>query len=145
MRSLLMIVAGMCVTVVFALDYPVYTVTTSGDGTSDLTSAQVEVVSTEGANPEMVGFSSLSLTTGTFRKRGTGYLMSADAMSGFKGTILVEEGAFIAQKNGHLGPAQSGTAGHGDDHRLEPLPELLGSGDADHSRERDEDQGSRRE
>ena len=110
MRSLLMIVAGMCATVVFALDYPVYTVTTSGDGTSDLTSAQVEVVSTEGANPEMVGFSSLSLTTGTFRKRGTGYLMSADAMSGFKGTILVEEGAFIAQKNGHLGPAQSGTA-----------------------------------
>ena len=93
-----------------ALDYPVYTVTTSGDGTTSLASAQVEVISTEGATPETVAFSSLTLTSGTFRKRGTGYLLSDDAMSGFKGTILIEEGAFIAQKNGHLGPAQSGTA-----------------------------------
>ena len=93
-----------------ALDYPVYTVTTSGDGTTSLASAQVEVVLTEGADPETVAFSSLALTSGTFRKRGAGYLLSTDAMSGFKGTILIEEGAFIAQKNGHLGPAQSGIA-----------------------------------
>ena len=63
-----------------ALDYPVYTVTTSGDGTTSLASAQVEVISTEGATPETVAFSSLTLTSGTFRKRGTGYLLSDDAM-----------------------------------------------------------------
>ena len=41
-----------------ALDYPVYTVTTSGDGTTNLASAQVEVVSAEGSTPETVAFSS---------------------------------------------------------------------------------------
>jgi len=113
MKCCKFMVATVCVVMALAataLDYPVYTVTTSGDGTTSLASAQVEVVSAEGATPEMVAFSSLALTSGTFRKRGTGYLLSDDAMSGFKGTILIEEGAFIAQKNGHLGPAQSGTA-----------------------------------
>ena len=110
MKKLLAAVATLCVAVVFALDYPVYTVTTSGNDTTSLDSAQVEVVSTEGANPDTVEFSSLTLVSGTFRKRGTGYLLSTDAMSGFRGTILIEEGAFIAQRNGHLGPAQSGTA-----------------------------------
>ena len=109
-KKTLAVVASTVALTATALDYPVYTVTTTGEGTTSLASAQVEVVSAEGAAPETVAFTSLTLTSGTFRKRGTGYLLSDDAMSGFKGTILIEEGAFIAQKNGHLGPAQSGTA-----------------------------------
>ena len=92
-----------------ALDYPVYTVTTSGDGTNNLSSAQVEVVSEEGATPETVAFSSLALTSGTFRKKGTGFLMSADGMASFTGTVLVEEGAWISTKLGHLGRSASAT------------------------------------
>ena len=90
-----------------ALDYPVYTVTTSGEGTNDLSSAQVEVVSAEGATPETVAFSSLTLSSGTFRKKGTGFLMSADGMASFTGTVLVEEGAWIGTKLGHFGKSES--------------------------------------
>ena len=90
-----------------ALEYPVYTVTTSGDGTNSLSSAQVEVVAEEGAASETVAFSSLALTSGTFRKKGTGFLMSADGMSSFTGTVLVEEGAWISTKLGHLGKSTS--------------------------------------
>ena len=92
-----------------ALDYPVYTVTTSGNGTNNLSSAQVEVVSAEGATPETVAFSSLALSSGTFRKKGTGFLMSADGMASFTGTVLVEEGAWISTKLGHLGRSASAT------------------------------------
>lgn len=92
-----------------AFDYPVYTVTTSGDGTTSLASAQVEVVSAEGATPETVAFSSLTLSSGTFRKKGTGFLMSADGMASFTGTVLVEEGAWISTKLGHLGRSASTT------------------------------------
>ena len=86
-----------------ALEYPVYTVTTSGDGTNSLSSAQVEVVPEAGAASETVAFSSITPTKGTFRKKGTGFLMSADGMSSFTGTVLVEEGAWISTKLGHLG------------------------------------------
>lgn len=86
-----------------ALEYPVYTVTTSGDGTNNLYSAQVEVVPEAGAASETVAFSSITPTKGTFRKKGTGFLMSADGMSSFTGTVLVEEGAWISTKLGHLG------------------------------------------
>ena len=92
-----------------ALDYPVYTVTTSGNGTNNLSSAQVEVVSADGATPETVAFTSLTLSSGTFRKKGTGFLMSADGMASFTGTVLVEEGAWISTKLGHLGRSASAT------------------------------------
>ena len=90
-----------------ALEYPVYTVTTSGDGTNSLSSAQVEVVSEAGAASETVAFSSIAPTKGTFRKKGTGFLMSADGMASFTGTVLVEEGAWISTKLGHLGKSTS--------------------------------------
>ena len=96
MKKLLIIGATLCAAAAFALDEPIYTVTTSGTGTTELSSATVEV--TQNGTITTAAFSDLTLTTGTFRKRGTGYLRSADAMSGFKGTILIEEGAFIAQK-----------------------------------------------
>ena len=90
-----------------ALDYPVYTVTTSGEGTNNLSSAQVEIISGEGATPETVAFSSITPTAGTFRKKGTGFLMSADGMASFTGTVIVEEGAWISTKLGHLGKSAS--------------------------------------
>ena len=106
MKRLMTAAVTLCAAATFAFTEPIYTVTTSGTGTTELSSATVEV--TQNGTTTTAAFSDLTLTIGTFRKRGTGYLRSADAMSGFKGTILIEEGAFIAQKNGHLGPAQSG-------------------------------------
>ena len=107
MKKMLTAAASAAVLTATALDYPVYTVTTSGDGTNSLSSAQVEVISGEGATPETVAFSSISPTTGTFRKKGTGFLMSADGMASFTGTVIVEEGAWISTKLGHLGKSAS--------------------------------------
>lgn len=109
MQKTLTVAASAVVLTATALEYPVYTVTTSGDGTNSLSSAQVEVVAEEGATPEMVAFSSITPTPtkGTFRKKGTGFLMSADGMSSFTGTVLVEEGAWISTKLGHLGRSAS--------------------------------------
>lgn len=85
--------------------YPIYTVTTSGEGTNELASAQVEVVAEAGVDPETVDFSTLSGTfaNGTIFKRGTGFLMSCDGISTFTGTLVVVEGAWIATKRGQLG------------------------------------------
>ena len=84
-----------------ALDEPIYTVTTSGTGTNDISAATIEVT----ANGETTtkSFSEISFTTGTIRKRGTGFLRSAASLVSFTGTILVEEGAWLATANGHLG------------------------------------------
>ena len=111
MQKTLTAAASAVVLTATALEYPVYTVTTSGDGTNSLSSAQVEVVAEEGATPETVAFSSITPTptTGTFRKKGTGFLMSADGMASFTGTVLVEEGAWISTKLGHLGRSASAT------------------------------------
>ena len=85
--------------------YPIYTVTTSGEGTNELSSAQVEVVAEAGAASEPVNFSELSGTFagGTFFKRGSGFLMSCDGINTFTGTLVVAEGAWIATKRGQLG------------------------------------------
>ena len=86
-----------------ALDYPVYTVTAEGNGTTYLASSDVEVIESAGADPQTVAFSSLTPTTGTFRKIGNGYLESASGLSGFTGSILVEEGVFVVTGPGQLG------------------------------------------
>ena len=85
--------------------YPIYTVTTSGEGTNELSSAQVEVVAEAGTDPETVDFSMLSGTFagGTIFKRGSGFLMSCDGINTFTGTLVVVEGAWIVTKRGQLG------------------------------------------
>jgi len=85
--------------------YPIYTVTTSGEGTNELSSAQVEVVAEAGTDPETVDFSTLSGTFagGTIFKRGSGFLMSCDGINTFTGTLVVVEGAWIVTKRGQLG------------------------------------------
>ena len=85
----------------FALEEPIYTVTTSGTGTNDITAAVIEV--TENGETTTKSFSEISFTTGTIRKRGTGFLRSDASLVSFTGTILVEEGAWLATANGHLG------------------------------------------
>ena len=84
-----------------ALDEPIYTITTSGTGTNDITAVTIEV--TENGETTTKSFSEISFTTGTIRKRGTGFLRSAASLVSFKGTILVEEGAWLATANGHMG------------------------------------------
>ena len=82
-------------------DEPIYTVTTSGESTNSLDAATVQV--TIGGETTDVAFSGLTLSGGTFRKCGTGWLQSSDAMASFTGEIVVEEGAFIVSKTGQSG------------------------------------------
>ena len=96
--------AGMAGTA-FSLEEPIYTVTTAGEGTNELASAMVDV--TQNGETTTEAFSTLTPTTGTFRKRGTGFLKSCDAFNTFTGRLLVEEGAWIATANGHLGQSIS--------------------------------------
>lgn len=55
----------------------------------------------------MKPFSELTLTTGTFKKRGVGTLGGSVAMTNFTGTILIEEGAYVASLGGMLGPSNA--------------------------------------
>ena len=92
---------------------PVYVVTTSGDGTNSLASATV-VMTVSGESSE-VAFSELSLSGGTFVKRGSGWLQSSDAMASFTGELVVEQGAFIVSKTGQSGAVSSGNPRYGTD------------------------------
>ena len=85
----------------FAFEEPVYTVATSGEGTNDLDAAMVEIA--QNGETTTAAFSALTLTTGTLRKCGSGWLRSSDALAGFIGEIVVEEGAFIVSKDGQTG------------------------------------------
>ena len=103
MNKLLIMTCAAVATVLTAtaLDEPIYTITTSGTGTNDITAATIEV--TENSETTTKPFLEISFTTGTIRKRGTGFLRSAASLASFTGTILVEEGAWLATANGHLG------------------------------------------
>ena len=85
---------------------PIYTVTTSGEGTNSLDTAMVQV--TLGGETSEVAFSDLSLAGGTFRKCGTGWLQSSDAMASFEGELVIEEGAFIVSRTGQSGKINAG-------------------------------------
>ena len=90
--------------------YPLYTVTT-GEGTNYLASAMVEVVESEGAETVRKAFSELTPpTTGTFVKRGPGFLVSCTDMGGFTGEWWIQEGALMVDLPGEMGPKDS-TAG----------------------------------
>ena len=91
----------------FGFVEPIYTVTTSGEGTNSLDSAMVKV--TQGGETSEVPFSGLSLAGGTFVKRGTGWLQSSDAMASFTGELVIEEGAFIVSRTGQSGKFNSGS------------------------------------
>ena len=93
MKRLMTATATLCAAAAFALDEPIYTITTSGEGTNDITAATIEV--TENGATTTKSFSEISFTTGTIRKRGTGFLRSDSSLVSFTGTILVEEGAWL--------------------------------------------------
>lgn len=99
--------AAMLVLVAMGFDEPIYTVTTSGEGTNSLDAATVQV--TIGGETTDVAFSDLTLSGGTFRKCGTGWLQSSDAMASFEGELVIEEGAFIVSKNGQSGKVNTGS------------------------------------
>ena len=87
-------------------DYPLYVVNVADNGlTNMLDSATVQVYDTAESTPVDTAFSSLSLTTGTFVKRGDGWLRSSPAMTNFTGTIYIEEGVVEATGPGQFGPA----------------------------------------
>ena len=92
-----------------ALDYPVYTVMTSGEGTTSLASAQVEVVSAEGAAPETVAFSSLTFTGGKLDTRGSD--ITVPVLEGVNGVVTNSNAYFpggsltVGQKWMISGPA----------------------------------------
>ena len=87
---------------------PVCVVTVEPGVTNRLDECEVSV--TQDGVTETKEFSSLSLVSGTFKKRGFGFLMSSTAMTNFTGTILIEEGALMTESPGMTGPADA-TAG----------------------------------
>ena len=101
MKRLMGAVATLCATAAFAFTEPIYTITTSGEGTNDITAATIEV--TENGTTTTKSFSDISFTFGTILKRGTGFLQSNAGLSNFTGTIVVAEGVWLATANGHLG------------------------------------------
>ena len=101
MKRLMTSVATLCAIGAFAFTEPIYTITTSGEGTNDITAATIEV--TENGTTTTKSFSDISFTFGTILKRGTGFLQSNAGLSNFTGTIVVAEGVWLATANGHLG------------------------------------------
>ena len=85
--------------------YPLYTVTVAEGMTNLLDEAEVSVLAEAEGTPESVAFSMLSgnITTGTFRKRGRGFLQGSTGMSQFEGDFLIEEGAYIVTTNRQTG------------------------------------------
>lgn len=89
--------------------YPVYTVTTSGDGivTNHLEECDVSVVYSEGAEPQIVPFAKLNKSegkfSGTFVINASSYLMGTVAMTNFTGEIRINSGALIVDAVGWLG------------------------------------------
>lgn len=94
-------IMALCAAAAFAFDEPIYTITTSGEGTNDITAAAIEV--TENGTTTTKSFSEISFTAGTILKRGTGFLRSNAGLSSFTGTVVVAEGAWLATGNGQLG------------------------------------------
>ena len=85
----------------FGYEEPIYTVTVAA-GTNNLDGATVEV--TQNGETTSAAFSSLTLDQGgTFVKKGTGFLQSSTAMSGFTGEVVVAEGALILTEDGQTG------------------------------------------
>ena len=93
--------------------YPVYTVTTSGDGivTNRLEECEVSVVDSEGAEPRIVPFAQLDKSegnfSGTFVINASSYLMGTVSMTNFTGEIRINSGALIVDAVGWLGVAET--------------------------------------
>ena len=91
--------------------YPTYVVTTTDEGTNELSSATVEMTPSEGAASTPVAFAALDKSKGnfhgTFVKRGVGFLRSCNAMTNFTGEIVIENGVLMADMPGDLGPFDS--------------------------------------
>ena len=83
----------------------VYTVTTSGaNATNLLEEAKVEI--NDNGVVSVADFSEVEFVGGSvFRKRGEGFLKSCSKMGSFSGEVRIEEGAFIIDNAGQLGPS----------------------------------------
>jgi hypothetical protein len=96
--------------------YPVYTVTTEGDGiaTNLLEECTVQVVDAEGATPREVAYADLDKSAGnfhgTFVINAASYLMGSVTMTNFTGEIRIQSGALIVDAVGWLGVAVSSQA-----------------------------------
>ena len=108
---LFMFAAATCGVYARETAYPLYTVTVAEGVTNNLDEAMVSVVAAEGGTASEVTFSSLSgsITSGTFRKRGRGFLKSSTGMGSFSGEARIEEGVLIIDGVGQLGPMAEGS------------------------------------
>ena len=91
--------------------YPVYTVTTEGDGiaTNLLEECMVQIVDSEGATPREVAYADIDKSAGnfhgTFVIEAASYLMGSVTMTNFTGEIRIRSGALIVNAVGWLGVA----------------------------------------
>ena len=117
MKKMLVALAALCVCGARAETlYPVYTVTTEGDGiaTNLLEECMVQVVDAEGATPREVAYADLDKSAGnfhgTFVINAASYLMGSVTMTNFTGEIRIQSGALIVDAVGWLGVADSSQA-----------------------------------
>ena len=96
--------------------YPVYTVTTEGDGiaTNLLEDCTVQIVDSEGATPRTVPYADIDKSagnfSGTFVIDAASYLMGSVTMTNFTGEIYIRRGALIVDAVGWLGVATRASA-----------------------------------
>ena len=96
--------------------YPVYTVTTEGDGISTnlLEECTVQIVDSEGATPREVAYADIDKSAGnfhgTFVIEAAGYLMGSVTMTNFTGEIRLKSGVLIVDAVGWLGVATTAEA-----------------------------------
>ena len=96
--------------------YPVYTVTTDGDGiaTNLLEECIVQIVDSEGATPREVAYANIDKSAGnfhgTFVIEAASYLMGSVTMTNFTGEIGIRSGALIVNAVGWLGVAAKSKA-----------------------------------
>ena len=117
MKKIFVVLAALCVCGARAETlYPVYTVTTEGDGiaTNLLEECMVQVVDAEGATLREVAYADLDKSVGnfhgTFVINAASYLMGSVTMTNFTGEIRIQSGALIVDAVGWLGVAVSSQA-----------------------------------
>ena len=96
--------------------YPVYTVTTEGDGiaTNLLEDCTVQIVDSDGATPRQVAYADIDKSAGNFHGTfvidAASYLMGSVTMTNFTGEIYIRRGALIVDAVGWLGVATTAQA-----------------------------------
>ncbi|MBQ5794908.1 MAG: hypothetical protein IIW14_02830, partial [Kiritimatiellae bacterium] len=110
MRVLIMM--AMCIAAAGMYASPVvYTVTAGVAGTTNLLADATVEIDDNGIVSSAAFGEVVFAPDSVFRKRGEGFMKSCSGMGEFTGEVRIEEGAFIVDDTGQLGPCKEGSDG----------------------------------